>query len=158
VTATLTSKTAAATSSSSSTAPSATSTACQIQFISTNPWGIPLSSVSDFTGSSIISSQAKDAATPKGYQNVFKNSQAAIAVSENTFVGIADLLDYDTSECASLCDGTSGCVGFNTYFERDPSREPGQNCQNPTAGVNVKCSLWGQVVESGQATYTGEKK
>lgn len=41
-------------------------------------------------------------------------------------------------------------------MERDPSLNPGPNCQNPEAIANIKCSFWGGPVYTDTATNTGQ--
>lgn len=40
--------------------------------------------------------------------------------------------------------------------ERDPSRTPGPDCQDPDAVANIKCSFWGGPVYSNTATNKGQ--
>lgn len=66
------------------------------------------------------------------------------------------LTTYDVQGCADACDSEKYCRGFNIYFERDPSLEPGSDCPKPTSTTNIKCSLYGYPVALNAATNTGQ--
>ena len=98
---------------------------------------------------------ATNAPTPDGYANVFTNLQGSLSASN--YMGLYTLDGFDTLTCASKCDQASGCVAFNVYIERDPSRDPNAaSCPNPSSTTNYKCTLWGAPVASGQATNMGQ--
>ena len=52
--------------------------------------------------------------------------------------GFTNLASYDSEKCASKCNAISGCAAFNLYYERDPSKDPGTGCENPTSTTNIK--------------------
>ena len=58
--------------------------------------------------------------------------------------------------CADACDSEKYCRGFNIYFERDPSVDPGSNCPNLSSTTNIKCSLYGYPVALKAATNMGQ--
>ncbi|TKA82957.1 hypothetical protein B0A55_01544 [Friedmanniomyces simplex] len=104
-----------------------------------------------------FASAASNAAAPALYQRVFTNLNASeFASSSNVYLGYYELKSYDAGACTALCDQTSGCVGTNLYFERDPSLLPAAACPNPTALTVIKCALWGSPVTAQQATNDGQ--
>lgn len=104
-----------------------------------------------------FASAANDAATPSLYQRTFVNLNASeFATSGNVYMGYYELKAYDPASCTAICDSTSGCVGTNLYFERDPSLLPAAACPNPTALTVIKCALWGSPVTAAQATNDGQ--
>jgi hypothetical protein len=78
------------------------------------------------------------------------------ASSAYGYLGYKVVESYDPSHCASECDSKSGCLGFNIFVERDPSANPGPDCQDPEAIANIKCSFWGGPVYPDTATNTGQ--
>ena len=63
---------------------------------------------------------------------------------------------YDVQGCADACNSEQYCRGFNIFFERDPSLEPGPNCPDPASTTNIKCSLYGYPVAGKAATNEGQ--
>lgn len=63
---------------------------------------------------------------------------------------------YNVQECADKCTRTIGCQGFNTYFERSPSKVPGPDCPNPGGAANPFCVLWGGPVTPENARNEGQ--
>ena len=110
---------------------------------------------------------AQNAATPKGYKNVFKDLNAS--TSANSYLGLHTLTSYSTSDCSAWCDNTTLCTAFNIYIERDPSLNPTRqddgtpnpnnltdtNCPNPSSITNYKCTLWGSSIDNTTATNQG---
>ncbi|KAK4555120.1 hypothetical protein LTR86_007886 [Recurvomyces mirabilis] len=104
-----------------------------------------------------FASAASNAATPSLYQNVFTNLNASeFASSNNVYLGYYALKTYDAGACTAICDNTTGCVGTNLYFERNPTLLPGDACPNPTAMTVIKCALWGSPVTGQAATNDGQ--
>lgn len=78
-------------------------------------------------------------------------------MSANTYLGYETLTSYDTAACASLCDATELCTGFNVYIERDPGWNPDQcSCADPTSTYNFKCSIFAGGVYAAAATNEGQ--
>ncbi|KAI5373652.1 hypothetical protein J4E82_007700 [Alternaria postmessia] len=128
--------------------------ACDPEPSNPNTYGIDLSSASKFRADIKLASLAKGASTPSGYFNTFTNLQGAS--SAYGYMGYKVVESYDPSLCASECDSKSGCLSFNIYVERDPSANPGPDCQDPEAVANIKCSFWGGPVYTDTATNTGQ--
>lgn len=97
---------------------------------------------------------ANNERTPIGYHNTFRNLQGSCSTSG--YLGYTALDSYDAEECASRCADITGCIGFNIFFERDPSVEPGDGCPNPASTNVIKCSFWGGNVSPSCATNTGQ--
>ena len=53
-------------------------------------------------------------------------------------------------------DAINGCMSFNTYFERDPSLEPGSGCTDPASVTMIKCVFWGGPVSASNANNYGQ--
>ena len=64
--------------------------------------------------------------------------------------------NYNVQECADRCTCTLGCQGFNTYFERSPSRVPAPACRDPRGAANPFCVLWGGPVPEDNARNEGQ--
>ena len=97
---------------------------------------------------------AKNAATPKGYVNTFRDLSASSSAS--SYIGLYTLSSYDVTGCSQWCDNTTLCTAFNIYVERDPSLNPSASqCLNPPSITNYKCTLWGSSLDSTTATNTG---
>ena len=110
-----------------------------------------------FKTNAAFASAASNAVTPSLYQRTFVNLNASeSASSSNVYMGYYELKSYDPASCTALCDSTSGCVGTNLYFERDPSLLPAAACPNPAALTVIKCALWGSPVTAAQATNDGQ--
>ncbi|KAI4733422.1 glycoside hydrolase, partial [Aureobasidium sp. EXF-8845] len=97
---------------------------------------------------------ASAAATPSGYTQAFKNLNA----SNNAYgyLGFTNLASYDSEKCASKCNAISGCAAFNLYYERDPSKDPGTGCENPSSTTNIKCVFWGGPLTTSNANNAGQ--
>jgi hypothetical protein len=105
---------------------------------------------------SILAQAAKNAGTPEGYTKSFTNLQGSTQqVGYLTYRTIDSGL-YDVDACKSFCDSEKFCLGFNIYFERDPSLDADEGCANPPPVTNVKCSLYGYPVAEKSATNTGQ--
>lgn len=89
----------------------------------------PADDPASFVAYAPFSAAATGAATPYGYDNAFMNLTGSSQTS--SYAGYTTLSSYNPALCASFCDGISGCVAFNIYFERDPSLDPGTSCPNP---------------------------
>lgn len=111
-----------------------------------------------FSAFTTFSSLANAATAPSGYQRTFTNLNGSELYDPTTMVymGYQTLTTYDAGSCAALCDSTTGCVGTNLYFERDPTLNPADACPNPTAQTLIKCVLWGSPVTPGAATNYGQ--
>ncbi|KAK2765818.1 hypothetical protein CKAH01_15567 [Colletotrichum kahawae] len=107
-----------------------------------------------FLSSADLSATTKNAPTPSGYFNTFKNLQASS--SAYGYMGYTTLDSYDTKLCASKCDAINGCVAFNIYFERDPTVEPADSCPNPASTNVIKCVFWGGPVYESYTTNRGQ--
>lgn len=94
------------------------------------------------------------AVTPPRYQKTFTNKNAS--VSANSYLGLQTMKSYDPLGCSQWCDNTTLCTGFNIFYERDPSLDPGPGCLNPPTIVNYKCTLWGSGVEEAAANNFGQ--
>jgi hypothetical protein len=104
-----------------------------------------------------LSKAAQEAGTPNGYVKSFTNLQGSTQqIGYLTYKNIASGA-YDVDGCASFCNSVKFCVGFNIYYERDPSKDPNDaSCANPAPITNVKCSLYGYPVASESATNKGQ--
>ncbi|KAF3009730.1 hypothetical protein E8E13_009180 [Curvularia kusanoi] len=127
--------------------------ACDAQPAGSGPVPSP-DTAAAFSASSDFSTAATGASTPSGYKQSFVNlsgsSQQAGYLTYKTFTS------YDVQGCADACDGEQYCQGFNIYFERDPSLEPGDACPDPASTTNIKCSLYGYPVGAKAATNQGQ--
>lgn len=101
-----------------------------------------------------LSTTSAAALSPAGYTSSFTSAYGSLTAQ--TYLGYSQLYSYNTSACAASCDSNPSCTGFNIYFERDPTLDPGATCLNPTAAVSVRCALWGNAVNSAQAQNIGE--
>jgi len=124
--------------------------------VSDNIYNIPLDSAYSFTTSEAAFNISNEAPTPIDYKLVFKSKMTSIKTS--AYLGDRTLSIYDPFLCANECDNIRGCVGFNLFFERDPVLQPGPYCENPSAGINIKCTLWGNMLDASMAVYSGETK
>ncbi|KAF2634144.1 hypothetical protein P280DRAFT_366555, partial [Massarina eburnea CBS 473.64] len=119
---------------------------------STNP-----DSVQAFKDNLIYHALALSAPTPSGYTNTFRDLNASVIA--NSYLAYKSLTSYNVTECASYCNSTQLCTGFNLYIERDPQWNPDRcTCQNPASMANYKCSLWGSDVGKDSATNYGEAR
>lgn len=94
---------------------------------------------------------------PVNYASVpgFVNLQgSANAPGYLTYVS-SRLTSYNSSQCAAICDGMSGCVSFVIYYERAPLVSNSDACPalatSPSATL-IKCAFYGLPVSAAQAT------
>ena len=112
---------------------------CELRPLGKGPVASP-DSVEEFLLSHQLSTSANNAQTPANYTLAFKNLHASTSASG--FLGYLSMTSYNTTECARRCDATEGCIGINTFFERDPSIDIGPECPNPPSTTNIKCVFW----------------
>lgn len=99
---------------------------------------------------------ARAASAPSGYKESFKDLTASSQqIGYLTYKNI-DSGSYDVDECAAFCNSEKYCLGFNIYYERDPSKDAAAACPNPAPITNVKCSLYGYNVAAAAATNDGQ--
>jgi hypothetical protein len=125
------------------------------------PYGYGPSTTPDtvdaFKANPVYHAFAKSAKTPSGYTNTFTDLNAS--VNANSYMGYKQMTSYDVASCASYCESTNLCTGFNMYIERDPEWNPDQcSCKNPTSMANFKCSIWGSGVQKEAAVNYGETR
>jgi hypothetical protein len=100
---------------------------------------------------------ATSASTPNGYAKSFTNYHGSTQQIGYLTYRTIDSGLYDVDSCAAFCDSEKFCLGFNIYFERDPSVDPNDaSCANPKPITNVKCSLYGYPVAAKTATNEGQ--
>ncbi|KAI0599552.1 hypothetical protein F4775DRAFT_591339 [Biscogniauxia sp. FL1348] len=102
----------------------------------------------------LLSNAAINAEVPTGYEQTFSNLQASS--SAYGYLGYTTLSSYDTAAAATQCDSITGCLGFNIFFERDPSLETGADCPNPPSTTVIKAVFWGGYVEAANANNAGQ--
>ncbi|KAF2147613.1 hypothetical protein K461DRAFT_216333, partial [Myriangium duriaei CBS 260.36] len=90
---------------------------------------------------------------PAGYTTSFTNALASI--SESSYLGYRQISSYNTTLCASICNGISGCNSFNIYFQRNPLYSTNANCINPPARTAIQCGFYGDYLSSSMATNVG---
>ncbi|KAI1495974.1 hypothetical protein F5X99DRAFT_401813 [Biscogniauxia marginata] len=127
--------------------------ACSVQPAGTGPIPSP-DTAESFLNFDEFTSAATRAQTPAGYYSTFTNLKASS--SAYGYMGYTTLESYDTGTCAARCNDINGCLGFNIYFERDPSVEPGTGCENPESTTAIKCIFWGGYVEAANAKNEGQ--
>jgi hypothetical protein len=99
-------------------------------------------SVSEYLDSNNeLRSAARAAKTPSGYTKSF--ADATGSTEQIGYLTYKTLHTYDPEACAAFCDSEKFCYGFNIFFERDPTVEPGSGCADPPAQTNIKCSIYG---------------
>jgi hypothetical protein len=97
---------------------------------------------------------AQTAGTPEGYTKAFTN---LIGSTEQIgYLTYKTLDTYSPDECAAFCNSEKYCLGFNLFFERDPSVDPGEGCSDPAPVTNIKCSIYGYPVAEASATNQGQ--
>ncbi|KAI1505953.1 hypothetical protein F5X99DRAFT_427835 [Biscogniauxia marginata] len=101
-----------------------------------------------------LSSAASNAPVPAGYKVTFADLHASS--SAYGYLGYTTLTSYDTEACATQCNSITGCLGYNIFFERDPSVEPGAGCSNPPSTTVIKCVFWGGYVEAANTKNEGQ--
>jgi hypothetical protein len=111
-----------------------------------------------FSAFTTFASVAIAAVAPSGWQRTFTNLNASELYDPPTMVylGYQTMSTYDAGQCLALCDSTTGCVGANLYFERNPTLNPADACPNPTAQTLIKCALWGSLITPAAATNYGQ--
>jgi hypothetical protein len=107
-----------------------------------------------FLSYATFASTASGATTPPGYTNTFTNLQAS--VNAYGYMGYTTIDTYDTALCATRCSGVDNCHGFNIFFERDPSVDPGTDCLNPPSTTEIKCTFWSGYVGTENALNDGQ--
>jgi hypothetical protein len=127
--------------------------ACDPQPTGAGPVPSP-DTASAFMALSAFAATASAAPVPSGYTQTFKNLQGSSQAYG--YMGFTLLDSYDTETCAAKCNSITGCVGINVYFERDPSLEPGDGCNNPPSTTAIKCVFWGGYLSAAGATNTGQ--
>ena len=111
-----------------------------------------------FSAFTTFASVANAAVAPSGWQRTFTNLNASELYDPTTMVylGYQTMSTYDAGQCLALCDSTTGCVGANLYYERNPTLNPADACPNPTAQTLIKCALWGSPITPAAATNYGQ--
>jgi hypothetical protein len=97
---------------------------------------------------------ARAVGIPKGYTKSFVDLTGS--TEQIGYLTYKTLDSYDPSACAAFCDSEKFCYGFNLFFERDPSLEPGPDCADPEPVTNIKCSIYGYPVAEKSATNEGQ--
>ncbi|KAF2276855.1 uncharacterized protein EI97DRAFT_433085 [Westerdykella ornata] len=100
----------------------------------------------------MYSNISKSAPTPKGYVPAFKDFSAVVLSPHCR--GHTMLNEYSPEICARLCDNRHGCVAFNIYVSRGPSKVPGPQCPNPPATAVYNCALYGSLITNSSAMAT----
>lgn len=127
--------------------------ACEPQPAGHGPVPSP-DSPSAFVALSAFSTAANNAPTPAGYHKTFTDLKASC--NSYGYLGYTALESYDTNACATRCEATQGCAGFNIYFERDPTVDPGNGCPNPPSTTVIKCAFWTGDVSAALAVNKGQ--
>ncbi|KAI6714756.1 hypothetical protein JHW43_002724 [Diplocarpon mali] len=110
-----------------------------------------------FRASPLFTAAAVSAETPTNFTSVFTTINNS--TQQTKYMGSTLLSTYDAAQCASLCQQTTGCAGFNLYFERDPSKDPNSvRCPNPASVTNIKCVVWGVPLTAEGATNSGQRR
>ena len=99
---------------------------------------------------------AGDAAAPAGYVKEFIDASGSTEQIGYLTYKIIESGAYDVQKCADFCDSEKFCLGFNIFYERDPSVDPTSDCQNPEPITNTKCSIYGYPVAKASATNQGQ--
>lgn len=96
---------------------------------------------------------AKNATTPSNYTLAFSNLHASSTAK--TYLGVAELSAYDSSNCTARCDAKEGCTAVNLFFERSPTVVLGPNCRDPPSSTVIKCVFWGDAVTKTNTVNSG---
>ncbi|KAH9905659.1 hypothetical protein F4778DRAFT_727071 [Xylariomycetidae sp. FL2044] len=128
-------------------------TACEPQPAGSGPVPSP-DTDADFLAFTGFSDAAAHAPTPAGYSLTFSNLQTSSGAYG--YMGFTTVASYDTDSCANQCNSITGCLGFNIYFERDPSVNPGPGCEDPNSTTAIKCVFWGGYVAEENAKNDGQ--
>ncbi|KAJ4399432.1 hypothetical protein N0V91_009441 [Didymella pomorum] len=127
--------------------------ACAVQPAGYGPLVTP-DTAAAFSTSTDLSSIARAASTPSGYKQSFVDKNGSS--QQIGYLTFKTYNSYDVQGCADACDSEKYCLGFNIFFERDPSLEPGPNCRDPASTTSIKCSLYGYPVAGNAATNQGQ--
>ncbi|UPX12672.1 uncharacterized protein EKO05_0003213 [Ascochyta rabiei] len=127
--------------------------ACDLQPLGNGPSVSP-DNAAAFSSATELSRIARTAGTPSGYQQSFMDQSGSS--QQIGYLTYKTYQTYDVQGCADACDSEKYCLGFNIFFERDPSLEPGPNCPDPPSTTNIKCSLYGYPVALKAATNMGQ--
>lgn len=129
---------------------------CSPQPTITNVYNVKLGSAAEFRADPAIASVASNAnAAPTGYYQNFKNLGGANSAMNYLSYTVVNT-GYDVDYCAAKCTSKSGCLSFNIYFERDPTVDPGNDCPDPEAFANIKCSFWGTGLDTSTANNVSQ--
>jgi hypothetical protein len=102
-----------------------------------------------------FSTAATTATTPSGYVQTFQDQKASLEGCG--YMGYSTYATYDVLKASQDCSKITGCKGFNIFYERDPSVEPGYtNCKDPSSTTMIKASFWGNNVAPLVATNYGQ--
>ncbi|KAH7083685.1 hypothetical protein FB567DRAFT_89986 [Paraphoma chrysanthemicola] len=107
-----------------------------------------------FTKFQPYGTESASSATPSAFDVVFTNQTAAIRSYK--YMHYVDLDKYEVTKCAASCNSSPGCDAFNIFFLRHPSVEPAATCPNPKANTVVRCTLFNQPLEAGEALNRGQ--
>ena len=96
---------------------------------------------------------------PAGYWTSFQNSfgatQAGFA-GTGSYDGERQQGSYNTTTCAQVCNADPACVGFNIYFEREPTYVVNNvTCRNPASAADVKCAIFTSWIYNASSTNYG---
>ena len=129
--------------------------ACEPQSAGHGPVPVP-DTPAAFLADGDFATAAESAVTPHGYTKSFSNLQGS--TRGLGYMAVYTLDSYDAAKCAAKCNATYPCLGFNIYYERDPSVSPSNDnrCPNPPSVTNIKCSLWGYPVYAETAKNAGQ--
>ncbi|KAH5641617.1 hypothetical protein HBI51_134850 [Parastagonospora nodorum] len=119
-----------------------------------NDYNAKLDPAEAFLADESLQNEAKNAKTPGGYTQVYSNLKKS--AQANGYMGYTIMPSYNVQMCADRCSNTLGCQGFNTYFERSPSKAPAASCQDPPGSANPFCVLWGGPVSKENALNEGQ--
>ncbi|KAF1995753.1 hypothetical protein P154DRAFT_398084, partial [Amniculicola lignicola CBS 123094] len=106
-----------------------------------------------FLNSAVLKSLSSSAPIPSNYTLSFSGLKASS--SATSFLGYIALDTYNTSYCAQQCNRQPNCTAINIFFERDPTLEVGEGCENPPSTTFIKCAFWGGVVTRGNTVNAG---
>lgn len=104
----------------------------------------------------VFANEANTAQIPTGYDNTFTNLLASYSGATDAYMGYYSLDQYSPQACADICNEIDACLGFNIYFERDPTVNPGSSCPNPPSTTFIKCVLWSTYLSAANALNTGQ--
>ncbi len=107
-----------------------------------------------FLNDTTIYTTALNAAAPAGY--VWNWAGLFSSVVSPYYIGYAQLTSYNVSACAAYCTATTGCQGFDIYYERDPTVWPGVGCMNPSTQTGVHCALYSTKLNYTNALNVGQ--